>query len=436
MAAIGIRREEKNKWERRVPLIPEHVKYIKDNFSLDICLQPSAIRIFKDEDYIKAGARIQEDLKSCSIIFGVKEMPHDFFQPEKTYVFFSHTIKGQQYNMPMLKKMMKLNCNLIDYERIVDEFGKRLIFFGRYAGLAGMIDAFWAFGKKLGLDGIHSPFDVIKKTYMYDSLEDVKSAVAFVSENIKKEGMPEEMVPFVCGFTGYGNVSMGAQEIFDLLPVEEIRPAFLKSFMEKTDYSDKVAYKVVFKEEDIMEPVLEGDKFQLQDYYSHPEKYRSVFEEYIPHLTLIMNCVYWDNNYPRLVSKKYIKELFSKDEKPRLKVIGDISCDINGSIEFTEKTTISDNPTFVYNPFKDAVTDGNEGEGVVVMAVDNLPCELPKEASVFFSTALKDLVHKIFKADYSVDFKDLNLPENLKKAVIVYKGRLTPAYKYMEKYIS
>jgi len=150
---IGIRREDKNRWERRVPLIPKHVKELIESHGIDVTLQPSSIRIFSDEEYLQAGAKIQEDLSACHIIFAVKEIPADFFQPGKTYVFFSHTIKGQKKNMPMLKRMMELGCNLIDYEKVIDEKGRRLIFFGRHAGLAGMIDTLWALERRLTWEG-------------------------------------------------------------------------------------------------------------------------------------------------------------------------------------------------------------------------------------------------------------------------------------------
>ena len=146
---LGVRREDKNKWEGRVPLIPEHVRKFKEEHGIETIIQPSKILAYADDEFIKAGAIVKEEVSECQIVFAVKEIPIDFFEYGKTYVFFSHTIKGQKHNMPMLKKMMNLGCNLIDYERIVDERGFRLVFFGRFAGLAGMIDTLWSFGKWL-----------------------------------------------------------------------------------------------------------------------------------------------------------------------------------------------------------------------------------------------------------------------------------------------
>ncbi|MFW6122302.1 MAG: hypothetical protein ACOC80_15580, partial [Petrotogales bacterium] len=171
---VGIRREDKNQWERRVPLIPEHVRKLKHNHNIKTVIQPSKIRVYSDEEYKKAGASVQEDLSNCSTIFAIKEIPMDFFEYGKTYIFFSHTIKGQKYNMPMLKKMMKLKCSLIDYEKIVDERGRRLVFFGRFAGHAGMVDTLWALGRRLNNNNVDTPLNNIKQTIHYQNLEEIK----------------------------------------------------------------------------------------------------------------------------------------------------------------------------------------------------------------------------------------------------------------------
>ncbi len=176
---------------------------------------------------MEAGAKVQHDLSLCRLIVGIKEMPASFFQPGKAYAFFSHTIKGQEYNMPMLKKLMELKCHLIDYEKIEDNTGKRLLFFGRYAGLAGMIDTLWALGQRLKTSGISNPFEEMKQAWEYASLQDAKKAVSQAGMKIKENGVPEAISPLTTGFTGYGHVSLGAQEIFDLLPFETIKPEML-----------------------------------------------------------------------------------------------------------------------------------------------------------------------------------------------------------------
>ncbi|UCF49954.1 MAG: hypothetical protein JSU91_00295 [Thermoplasmatales archaeon] len=428
--SLGIRREDKNKWERRVPITPKHITELKNKHNIETIIQPSKIRIFTDDDYKKAGAQVKERI-SAPVIFAVKEIPLDFFEPGKTYVFFSHTIKGQKYNMPMLKKMMELGCNLIDYEKVSDEKGRRLIFFGKYAGYAGMIDTLWAYGQRMKWKGIKSPISEIKRTIDYRNLDDTRDHFNRIAEKIKKEGISESISPLVVGFAGYGNVSMGAQEILDILPVKEIAPKKINT-IEKNP-SNKVIYKVVFKEEDIVEPIKENKKFDLQDYYNNPHLYQSIFHSYLEHLSILMNCIYWSNKYPRLITEEFVKKNYSNQFK--LQVIGDISIDINGAIEFTKIATTPDNPVFVYNPFNEDIIDGYKGDGIAVIAVDNLPCELPKESSIEFSNSLMSFIPSIVRADFSVDFEKLNLPSEIKKAVILYQGILTPDYSYINKYL-
>lgn len=432
---IGIRREDKNPWERRTPLIPVHVREIIQNNPIDIRLQPSAIRVFPDRDYQQEGARIEEDLSSCSIILAVKEIPLSFFKTDGVYVFFSHTIKGQPHNMPMLRKMMELGCTLIDYERIVDEKGQRLLFFGEQAGQAGMIDTLWALGERLNHEKMENPFASIKQAFRYESLVEAREEIERVGWRIHEKGLPPSLVPLVCGFIGYGHVSRGAQGIFDLLPYEEIQPENIASFFEERNYGSNRLYKVVFKEEHLVEPRESKETFELQDYYDHPHKYRSIFVSYLPFLTLLVNCVFWTPDYPRFVTKKSLKQLFLENVRPRLRVIGDISCDVEGSVEVTVRSTTPDNPVFVYDLEKDEARDGVEGKGPVVMAIDNLPAEISLESSVFFSTALKTLIPSIAAADFSGDFKSCRLPDSIKKAVILYRGDLTPEYAYIKKFI-
>ncbi len=428
---LGIRREDKNIWERRVPIIPTHVKELKEKYDISTIIQPSKIRIFSDEEYLNIQVKVDEDLRDANVIFAVKEIPIDFFEKNKTYVFFAHITKGQKYNMPMLKKMIDLSCNLIDYEKITDEKNRRLVFFGRYAGFAGMVDTLWALGQRLKYKKIKTPIDEIKQSIFYDDIDKIKHHFRKIGKRIQMQGFPENISPIVVGLAGYGNVSKGAQEILDVLPIKEINPNELETL--NTNYSNKVIYKVVFREEDIVVPVLSNKKFNLQEYYSNPEYYQSVFYRYLPCMTILMNCIYWEERYPRLITKKFIKEYYSKNMK--LQIIGDISVDINGAIEITSKTTTTSNPVFVYNPLTDNISDNYKDDGIVVMAVDNLPCELPKESSIEFSNALFSFIPQIVKADYSTDFDSLDLPPEIKRAVILYHGRLTPNFRYISKFL-
>jgi saccharopine dehydrogenase (NAD+, L-lysine-forming) len=428
---IGIRHEDKSIWERRVPVIPEHVKELIED-GVKVFVEPSATRIFKEDEFKNAGATIQKDLSNCPVVFGVKEIPASFFQENSTYIFFSHVIKGQSYNMPMLKRMMELKCQLIDYERIIDDKGMRLIFFGWHAGVSGMVESIAALGQRLKNLGIDNPFTAQKQPLNYDSIEEIKGVLAGIGQQIKTNGLPKEILPLTVGFAGYGNVSRGAQEMLDILPTREVSPAELKNITAGTEGAANTIFKVVFKEQDMVHPKAPADSFVLQDYYDHPEKYEGNFEDYLPHLSVLVNCIYWDERYPRLVTKNYLKQNW---QGSRLQVIGDISCDINGSIEATEKAPEPGNPVYVYDPFNGTITDGVDGNGPVIMAVDILPSEIPRDASNYFSNVLKGYIPDIAKADYGVAFEDLALPDEIKRAVILHRGQLTPDYEYISKFL-
>ena len=431
---IGIRREDKNEWEARVPLIPEHARTLVHEQGIEVSIQPSDIRAYSDDEYRQAGAKVTENLSDCEMALAVKEIPVEFFLPNKTYVFFSHTIKGQSENMPMLKTLMEKGAQLIDYEKIVDDEGRRLIFFGRHAGLVGMINSLWAYGKRLEALGFSTPFLDIKQALNYRDLDEAKEAIAGAGERIRTEGLPKEITPVVFGFAGYGNVSAGAQEIFDLLPFESMEPDELSGIVENKKTVSGVLFKTVFKEEHLVEPIDQEHSFELQDYYNHPEKYRSKFETYLPYLSVLVNAIYWENKYPRLVTLDYLEAAWKKGET-RLQIIGDITCDTDGSIQCNLGSTHSGNPVYVYDPIEKTGTDGVEGRGPVVLATDNLPCELGKESSEAFSKVLVSLIPQIASADFSTDLKNAGLPDEIRRAVIVWQGKLTPDFEYIAQFI-
>jgi saccharopine dehydrogenase (NAD+, L-lysine-forming) len=431
---VGIRREDKSEWERRVPITPDQAATLRREHGLGFIVQPSPIRVFPDAEFAQAGARVQEDLDACAVVLAIKEIPEKVFRPGGVYVFFSHTIKGQPYNMPMLQRMLDLECTLIDYERIVDAKNRRLVFFGRHAGLAGMIDTLWALGQRLAWEGIPTPFTQLRQTHTYADLHEAESAIHAVGEQIRRDGLPEPVVPVVCGFAGYGNVSAGAQEILDHLPVAVVEPPDLASFMSSGTHSNRTLYKVVFKEEHMVEPREPGQPFELQDYYEHPDRYRGVFAQYVPHLTVLVNGIYWSEDYPRLVTRALLRRLWT-DGPPRLRVIGDISCDVEGAIECTIKCTEPGEPVFVYDPLSGEATDGYAGRGVVVLAVDILPSELPREASEDFGRILMPFLPAVAQADYSQPFERLVLPPEIKRAVIAHQGKLTPDYEYIQAHL-
>lgn len=433
-ATLGIRREDKNRWERRVPLVPSDVKALIAAHDLYFIVQPSPIRACPAAEYEAGGAVVDEDLAPCGVIFAVKEIPLDVIARGKTYVFFSHVIKGQAHNMPMLARLMEYGCNLVDYEKMVDSRGRRLIFFGNFAGKAGMVDTLWALGKRLKWEGWHTPLERILPAHHYGTTDRAKEELRAVGAAMS-DGLPEALCPIVIGFAGYGNVSTGAQEMLACLPVEEIAPSELVDVVSRQAPRDRLL-KVVFKEEHLVEPIDRSRPFDLADYYANPEGYRSVFNRYWPSLTVLLNGIYWDARYPRLITKEHLQREITGPVRPRLRVVGDVSCDIEGSIEFTVSATTPDEPIYVYDPIHRATVPGVAGCGPVVMAVDNLPCEFPREASEAFSRALVPFVPAFAAADYGASLEESGLPDEVRRATILWHGKLTPPFAYLERHVA
>ncbi len=434
-AIVGIRKETKDNLEHRAPLAPAHVKELIEKEGIKFIVETSPQRRFSDEEYKQAGAEIVTDLTPANLILGVKEVPIPDLIPNKAFVFFSHTIKGQEYNMPLLKKILEQNITLIDYEMVRDSNGKRTIFFGHFAGYAGMIDTLWLLGQRLKYEGYETPLAEIQQAVKYESLHDAEEAIRQAGKKIEEEGLPDELTPFIVGFTGRGNVSKGAQKIFYNLPVETIRPEDVLQLFEK-GYSKNKVYAVEYYSPDIYERI-DGGEYDREHFHKNPKLYKSKFEKNLDYLIALVNGIYWEPNYDRIVTKKYFKDKFSAGEKPRLRVIGDITCDVEGSIEMTVKTTRYDNPAYVYEPLTDSISDGWEGDGVVILAVDKLPTELPKEATESFGDALAPHVKTLAKIDYSLPFEELKklLPDEFKGAVIAHQGKLTEDYQYLKEFL-
>ncbi len=429
MNSLGIRHEDKYAPERRTPLVPSDVRKLVNEHGIPVYVERSQKRIFTHAEFEDAGAGIVDDVSFCDIVLGVKEMPVGSFRPGMVCVYFSHVIKGQRQNMAMLRDIMESGATLIDYERILDQNGNRLIFFGRYAGIAGMINTLWSTGQRYEKLGKATPFSTIKQASRYDSLEAAKEDIRRSGEAIASSGPGEGAGPLIFAVTGDGNVAQGALEILDLLPVTELAPGELRD-LDRSRLDPGAIYKVNLIPADYMVH-KKGKKFSLQDYIAFPDHYESRFEEFLPNINVLVNGIYWDERYPRLVTKKWLRE-----KNQHLNVIGDITCDPDGSVECTVKATEIEDPVFVYDPETDSHNMGFDGPGVTVMAVDILPSELPREASEQFSSLLSPWIPHLAAADYDDSFADLNLPPELKGAVIVHKKKLTPDYGYLKAYLN
>lgn len=440
---IAIRREDETKiGELRVGITPKTVaELVSKGYKILVQPRTSPVngevkRIFEDSDYKNVGAKISEDISDSDIIFGLKEISVEKILPNKTYIFFSHTHKGQIKNRKMLKNLVEKKATLIDYELITNAQGKRTITsFTTFAGYAGIIDTLWTFGKRLKTLGIESSFTKVSQTITHSNLEFSKQQIKEAAEIIAQNGTPKELPPIICAFAGNGGVSKGAQEILDCLSPEKIDFKNLKSVYENG--SRKKVYKVVLGISDLYK-TKEGSEIENDNFYSaykqQPERFETKVPSYIEFVSVWVNAINWNPKFPRLLTYKDLDIFFTNTKETNLKTIGDISCDPEGSIQCSRETWI-DNPVFIFNPKNQVINYGFEGEGLAVMAVTNLPCELPKESSELFSQQLTPYLKQIFEADFSEPWNKLLISDEIKKAIILQNGNFTEKFGYMSEYL-
>lgn len=429
-AMIGIRREDKNRWERRTPLTPDHVHELVREHQVAVRIETSRRRAFADMDYQAAGAETCEDLEGCRVVLGVKEIPPELLSPRTTYVIFPHVTKGQAVNMPMLRRLLELECTLADYELICDRRGRRLIFFGRHAGYAGMIDTLWALGQRLAWEGFTTPLEELRLAHQYAALDEATSHLARLGDRIRHGGLARGLRPVVIAILGSGNVSRGAQEICERLPVQEIDAGELLHLAEDRDRPRNTLFLTVLGREDRVRRRA-GGGFDAVEYSACPDLYESALPPVLPHITALVNGVYWEPGLPRLVTAEHVRDLWRREEQPKLRVIGDITCDLEGSVQVTVATTSPGDPVYVWQPDSGATVAGVGGRGVVVMAVDNLPCEMPVEASQHFGDSLVHFVPALARCNWDAPLEELALPPELRRAVIVHRGELAPEFSHL-----
>jgi alpha-aminoadipic semialdehyde synthase len=450
MKTIALRREDLDKkGEQRAAITPTTARELVE-LGNTLLVQPGNApqthenkRIFPDQEYAHAGAVLQEDLQAADIIFGLKEVDIETILPETLYLFFSHSHKGQKKNRKMLKTLVERRCSLIDYELITNASGVRLLTaFTYFAGYAGMIDTLWALGARLEWLGHPNPFSRVPQSIHGGGLEALKDLLRNdISEAIRTQGTPSTLPPLITCVLGRGKTSQGAQVIYDLLPHEEITMADLPHVY--AHGSRHKVYKLVLEVHEmyrlkanaelsphVWEQWNEQEKFK--HYLVQPEMYESNLAGVLPYVTLLMNCIIWSPRYPRLVTYDLMQE--TAQNYDTLKVIGDISCDPNGAIEFSQETWI-DQPLFTYEPFSQAIHLGHQTPGVVVMAVTNLPCEFSADASIQFAADLHPYLSGLLQADLQADFLEAHLPGPLHRATILWKGKFTPDYDYMREFL-
>lgn len=426
-------------------MTPEDVKSLVEEHKLRVIVQPSELRVFTDEEYLSAGAEISEDLTPASLIMGVKEVPKELLLASRTYAYFSHTIKAQKSNMPMLDTLLARNIRLLDFERIVDSKGHREVAFGRFAGICGMIDYIKMLGDRFLAMGHHTPLLNVGHSHMYFTLDDAKMAIKSISTRIAKSGLPRELGPQTFVMTGAsGRCAAGAMEIFDLLPHKIVTAAELKeldaAFRAGEEWNHKVVYVCPVStsdnyalKSDVEAGTVGKTPLDIADYKANPSKYTSLFcTKYAPYAAHVVNCIYWDSNFPRLMTIRQLSALMDRAD-PRLIGVVDVSCDVGGSLQFLARETSIDHPWYVYNPFTGNQYENMYAKGILITAVDNWPTELPLSASREFSRALVKYVPILARSDGTLPYdQQADLPPSLSGAVITDHGALTPSYKYIE----
>ncbi|KAG8577483.1 hypothetical protein GDO81_010195 [Engystomops pustulosus] len=441
-AVLAIRREDINVWERRGPLAPRHVKELT-NLGYKVLVQPSNRRAIHEKDYIKAGGILQEDISEASLIVGVKRPPEEKLLPKKTYAFFSHTIKAQEANMSLLDEILKQEVRLIDYEKMVDHRGMRVVAFGQWAGVAGMINMLHGLGLRFLALGHHTPFMHIGMAHNYRNSSQAVQAVRDAGYEIALGLMPKSIGPLTFVFSGTGNVSKGAQEIFNELPCEFVEPHELKEVSKNGDlrkvYGTVLSrhHHLVRKTDGVYDPV---------EYDKNPELYTSRFNTDIaPYTTCLINGIYWDPHTPRLLNRRDAQRLLAPvksgavvtegcPELPhKLLAIGDISADTGGSIEFMTECTTIDMPFCMYDADQHIIHDSVEGNGILMCSIDNLPAQLPIEATEYFGDLLFPYIEEMLMSDASKPLDQENFSPVVRDAVIASNGTLTPKYKYIQK---
>lgn len=441
-AIMAIRREDINPWERRAPLAPRHVKELT-NAGVKVLVQPSNRRSIHEKYYERAGAIIQEDLSEASLIIGVKRPPEEKVIPRKTYAFFSHTIKAQEANMGLLEDLLKKEVRLIDYEKMVDANGFRIVAFGQWAGLAGMINILHGLGLRFLALGHHTPFMHIGMAHNYRNVSQAIQAVRDCGYEISTGLVPKSIGPVTFCFTGTGNVSKGAQDILNELPVEYVEPHELKEVSQTGDMT-KVYATVLSRHHHL---VRKSDGFyDPMEYEDHPELYTSHFRTSVaPYTTCLINGIYWAPQTPRLLrrldAQRLIRPLKGSPEATegspglphKLLAICDISADTGGSIEFMTECTTIDKPFCMYDADQHIDHNSVEGNGILMCSIDNLPAQLPIGATEYFGDRLFPYIWEMLPSDATRPLDEEDFSPQVRDAIITSNGVLTPKFEYIQK---
>lgn len=395
---FGIIKERKNPPDRRVVFSPSKLKELKDTFSeATIAVESSEIRVFSDSSYSDIGIEVTHDVSGCEVMIGVKEVPIDALIPNKKYFFFSHTIKKQPYNRKLLQAILEKNIELYDHEVITKENGNRLIGFGRYAGIVGAYNGFRAFGLK------HERFELPKA----ENLPDQKALI----EELNTVELPNIKILL----TGSGKVAKGAKEMLDAMKIRKVSvDEYLASSF------DEPVYCLI----DVLDYNKRSDGKQLgrKDFYNNPEHYESDFMRFAKVTDYFIAGHFYGDGAPYLFTRED-----AKSEDFKIGLVADVSCDIDGPVASTIRPSTITDPIYGYDPQTESEVDFKDKNAIVVMAVDNLPCELPKDASEGFGELF---LEHVIPAFYNDDKDGI-----LERAKMTENGKLTSRYAYLQDYV-
>ncbi|WP_430928744.1 NAD(P)-dependent oxidoreductase [Polaribacter marinivivus] len=396
---FGIIKERKNPPDRRVVFSPKKLKELQEKFpTAKIEVESSDIRVFKDEEYTKENIQVSKDMTFCDVLLGVKEVPVDALIPNKKYFFFSHTIKKQPYNRNLLKAILSKNIELYDHETITKENGMRLIGFGRYAGIVGAYNGFRAIG-------------LTTKSFQLPKAETLDSKKELIKE-LQKIKLSNK---FKILLTGNGKVAYGAKEMLDAMNIKQVSV---------DEYLSKTFNEVVYCMIDVLDynKRKDGQIIDNLDFYNHPEAYESNFMRFAEVTDFFIAGHFFGDGSPYLFTREDAKK-----QNFKIKYVADISCDIDGPVASTIRPSTIAEPIYGYHPKKEKEVNYTDKDAIVVMAVDNLPCELPKDASEGFGEMfLENVIPAFFNNDKDGVLARAKMTEN---------GKLTDRFSYLQDYI-
>jgi alanine dehydrogenase len=396
---IAIIREDKMPKDSRTPITPSQARQIKELYpTVDLICQSSKIRCYSDDEFLAAGIEIVEDLSHADIFLGVKEVEIENLVPDKTYLIFSHTIKKQPYSQQLLKSIVEKKIRLIDYECLVDEKATRVIAFGRWAGIVGTYNAFWTYGQKYGSY-------TTKRAYECKDLNEV-------FEQLRQVILP----PVKILITGNGRVSRGGLEILEALKIRKVDPEqYLFQQFGEPVYAQINA--------DVYTKRKDGQPFAFEHFFRNPGDYKSNFKTFYKTTDVLVMAAYWGAKAPRLLEMEDVK-----DDAFRIRVIADVTCDINGSVPTTIRPTSIQDPVYDFDlkNLKELPPFSDEAQ-LSVMAIDNLPNELPGDASTSFGEQMMEYVLPDL-------LKGFDRPM-IKNATITENGNLTERFEYLRDYL-